>query len=78
MVILLKIKRTDFFSTRLHSYFGVTHYENSKVQKGQKKFFGARLPPAYLKVWMTAPPTPPYLKVWMTAPPPLPLISRSG
>ena len=65
MVKLLKIKRRDFFPTRRLSYFGVTHCENSEVQKGQKKFFGDRLPPAYLKVWMTAPP-------------PLPLISRSG
>ena len=32
MVILLKIKRRDFFSTRQHSYFGVTHCENSEVQ----------------------------------------------
>ena len=31
MVILLKIKRRDF-STRQHSYFGVTHCENSEVQ----------------------------------------------
>ena len=79
MVIPLKIKRRDLFSTRQHSYFGVTHYENSKVQKGRKKFFGDRPPPAYLKVRddRTPPPPPPYLKVWMTAPP-LPLISRSG
>ena len=26
------IKRRDFFSTRQHSYFGVTHCENSEVQ----------------------------------------------
>ena len=32
VVILLKIKRRDFFSTRQHSYFGVTHCENWKVQ----------------------------------------------
>ena len=32
MVILLKIKRRDFFSTRQHSYFGVTHFENSEIQ----------------------------------------------
>ena len=32
MVILLKIKRRVFFSTRWHSYFGVTHFENSEVQ----------------------------------------------
>ena len=32
MVILLKIKIGDFFSTRQHSYFGVTHWENSEVQ----------------------------------------------
>ena len=32
MVILLKIKRRDFFSTRQHSYFGVMHCENSEVQ----------------------------------------------
>ena len=32
MVILLKIKKRDFFSTRQHSYFGVTHRENSEVQ----------------------------------------------
>ena len=71
MVIPLKIKRRDFFSTKQHSYFGVTHYENSKVQKGRKKFFGDRPPPAYLKVRddRTPPPPPPYLKVWMTAPP---------
>ena len=31
-VILRKIKRRDFFSTRQHSYFGVTHCENSEVQ----------------------------------------------
>ena len=31
MVKLLKIKRRDF-SIRQHSYFGVTHYENSEVQ----------------------------------------------
>ena len=33
MVILLKINRRDFFSTRQHSYFGVTHCENSEVFK---------------------------------------------
>ena len=32
MVILLKIKRRYFFSTRQRSYFGVTHCENSEVQ----------------------------------------------
>ena len=32
MVMLLKSKRRDFFSTRQHSYFGVTHCENSEVQ----------------------------------------------
>ena len=32
MVILLKIKRRDFFSARQHSYYGVTHCENSEVQ----------------------------------------------
>ena len=32
MVILLKIKKRDFFSTRQHSYFGVTHRENWEVQ----------------------------------------------
>ena len=32
MVILLKIKRTGFFSTRQHSYFDVTHCANSEVQ----------------------------------------------
>jgi len=32
MVILLKIKRRDFFSTRQHSYFGVTDCENLEVQ----------------------------------------------
>ena len=32
MVIVLKIKRRDFFTTRQHSYFGVTHSENSEVQ----------------------------------------------
>ena len=31
MVILLKIKRRAFFSTRQHSYFGVTLCENSEV-----------------------------------------------
>ena len=31
MVILLKIKRRDFFSTRQNSYFGVTHFENQEV-----------------------------------------------
>ena len=72
MVILLKIKSREFFSTRQHSYFGVTHYENWKVQKGRKEIFGDRPPATYLKVWMTAPPrppppppTPPYLKVWV-------------
>ena len=29
---LLKIKRNDFFAMRQHSYFGVTHCENSEVQ----------------------------------------------
>ena len=39
MVILLKIKRKrrDFFSTRQHSYFGVTHCEISKVQIAEMK-----------------------------------------
>ena len=37
MVILLKIKRRDFFSTRQHSYFGVTHCEISKVQIAEMK-----------------------------------------
>ena len=32
MVMLLKIKRRDFFSARQHSYFGVTHSENLEVQ----------------------------------------------
>ena len=32
MVILLKIKRREFFSMRQHSYFGVTHCENPEVQ----------------------------------------------
>ena len=32
MVIPLKIKRRDFFSTSQLSYFGVTHCENSEVQ----------------------------------------------
>ena len=32
MVILLTIKRRDFFLTRQHSYFGVTRRENSEVQ----------------------------------------------
>ena len=32
MVILLKIKRRDFSSTRQPSYFGVTHCKNSEVQ----------------------------------------------
>ena len=32
IVILPKIKRRDFFSTRQHSYFGVMHCENSEVQ----------------------------------------------
>ena len=31
MVKLLKIKRRNFFSTRQHSYFGVTHFENQEV-----------------------------------------------
>ena len=31
MVILLKIKRRDFFLTKQHSYFGVRHCENSEV-----------------------------------------------
>ena len=30
--MLLKIKRRDFFSTRQHSYFGVTHCEISEVR----------------------------------------------
>ena len=32
MVILLEIKRRDFFSTGQHPYFGVTHCENLAVQ----------------------------------------------
>ena len=32
MVILLKIKGRGFFSTRQHSYFDITHCENSEVQ----------------------------------------------
>ena len=32
VVILLKIKRRDYFSTRQHSYFRVTHCENSELQ----------------------------------------------
>ena len=32
MVILLKIKRRDFLSTRQNFYFDVTHCENSEVQ----------------------------------------------
>ena len=32
IVILPKIKRRDFFSTRQHSYFGVTRCENFEVQ----------------------------------------------
>ena len=32
MVLLLKIKRRDFFSTIQHSYVGVTHFENSEVR----------------------------------------------
>ena len=35
MVILLRIKRRDFFhrdSIPIHSYLGVTHCENSEVQ----------------------------------------------
>ena len=31
--------------------------------KGRKKFFLVTAPPAYLRVWMAAPPTPSYLKV---------------
>ena len=31
MVILLKIKRRDYFQMRQHSYFDVTHRENSEV-----------------------------------------------
>ena len=66
MVIPLKIKRRDFLSTRPHSYFGVTHYENSKVQKGRKEIFGDRPPPTYLKVRDDRiPPPPPFLKVWI-------------
>ena len=29
--MLLKVNRRDFFSTRQHSYFGVTHFENQEV-----------------------------------------------
>ena len=32
MVILLKIKRSSLFSSRQHSYFSVTHCENSEVE----------------------------------------------
>ena len=32
MVIPLKMKRRDLFWSRQHSYFGVTHCENSEVQ----------------------------------------------
>ena len=32
MVILLKIRRSSLFSSRQHSYFSVTHCENSEVE----------------------------------------------
>ena len=52
------------FSTRQHSYFGVTHYENSKVQKSRKEIFGDRPPPRLSEGLDDRTPPPPYLKVW--------------
>ena len=39
MVILLKIKRRGFFSTRQHSYFGVTHCGACEDSEGQIAVF---------------------------------------
>lgn len=36
--------------------------DQTEAGRAEKKFFGDRPPPSYLRVWMTAPP--PYLKVW--------------
>ena len=62
MVIPLRIKRRDFFSTRQHSYFG-----DSKVQKGPKKIFWRPASPRLSQGLddRTPPPPPPYLKVWI-------------
>ena len=58
MVILLKIKRRTFFQRGSIPILVSRTMKTRKFKKAEKICLETGLPPAYLKVWMTAPPPP--------------------